>query len=80
MTIPNTPQARESLMTIIISFYREAHNRDKGKPCECGVCRIALKMTEELGVDISVNPQRFTGTTPDDAFALFKKVGDESAK
>ena len=90
VNLKDFPQAKEGVLIFIVSFYREFHNREKGKPCECGVCQMAQKLlVEQLGIDLTVDPQHMTwpGISPettleqkkarlDESFAMFKKIGE----
>ena len=78
MEYQDMPEAREALFTQIISFYREMHNRAKGKPCKCGVCRMVDKLVvERLGIDLTLDPERFRGADKETFFRGLEVAGDD---
>jgi hypothetical protein len=71
VSLKDFPNAKEAMLVMIVSFYREMHNRAKGKPCKCGVCRMAQQhLVEELGIDLRIDPRRFGGTAVHSSAAL----------
>jgi hypothetical protein len=76
------PNAKEDTLIMIVTFYREMHNRAsqraRGRPCKCGVCRMAQRhLVEELGVDLSVDPSRFTRGSMEEAFQVLEMADTE---
>ena len=63
----------------MVILYREMHNRAKGKPpCMCGVCQMAQQqLVEDLGIDLTVYPQYFSGGTLDEVFKCLEMAGED---
>jgi hypothetical protein len=79
VNLKDFPQAKEGILILIVSLYRELHKRAKGKTCMCGACQMSQTLlVEQLGIDLTIDPQRFSGGKYEDAMRALELPGEET--
>jgi|HubBroStandDraft_4_1064222.scaffolds.fasta_scaffold360509_2 hypothetical protein len=79
VNLKDFPQAKEGTLILIVSLYRELHNRAKGKQCMCGACQMVQKLlVEQLGINLTLDSSKFTGGSMEEAMRCLELAKEGS--
>lgn len=77
-TFADFPDHQIGFLKTFVSLYRELHDRAEGKPCMCGVCQMVRKFADEMKLDLTVTPEKFSRGTMEDAMRCLELARRDS--